>query len=355
MPGKQPVSRNPRAVDAAKRLRMLPAAIRRRIARLSRDVASKLLSRLIRKPVFADAVWKALCTDPLWTPGNNLAVGAEIMRRCRAIPDPHGANRYLPHRWRRIFVEIRTATSADIDWSSGPVFLNFGAGDRNPLALPLLAALAGAKRAIALEPGNIRGDVATVTLQETLWDALRDPSSYGLTAGDFARLRDVVDADALSQGDGLDRILSSGRLELLRTPGESAPFAPGAIDLVYSRSVLEHVLQIELVMARLVEALRPGGVMYHDVALDAHDAADPLALYYAERSDPEGGYAGLNGWRVSDYLALFRHLGCTVELMRAERLPPEHLDRRRLIARYADRTDDDLLTTRVTFLVRKPG
>lgn len=315
--------------------------------------ASGVLAWLLRRSAFSQSVWRALNADLAWTPANNLAVGAEIMRRVRSIADPEGANRYLPGRWRRIFVALRAATAADIDWRAGPVFVNFGAGDRNPMGLPLLAALAGASRAIALEPGPIRMDVATATLQETLWDLLRDPAAYGLDVADLGRLRTAVDADALARGEPLPAVLSSGRLELLRVPGEASCFARHSIDLVFSRSVLEHVLEIETAMAQLVDALKPGGVMYHDIGLDAHDSADPLSLYYAERQHAQFGYGGLNGWRLSEYVALFDRLGCAVEILRTERLPPERLDRTRLVARYAARSDDDLLTFRAILLVRK--
>jgi SAM-dependent methyltransferase len=325
-----------------------------RIAARAQSLASAAFARLLRLPIFAGAIWRALCADPAWTPANNLAVGAEIMRRVRAIPDPAGANRYLPHRWRRIFVDIRTATAADIDWSVGPVFLNFGAGDRNPLALSMLAALAGASRAIALEPGPLRADVATATLQETLWDVVRDPSAYGLAASDLGRLRSALDADALARGDKLADVLAAGRIELSRAPGEASVFPPGSIDLVYSRSVLEHVIEIETAMARLVDALKPGGIMMHDVALDAHDADDPLAHCYVERPGDPGGYAGLNGWRLSDYLKLFGRLGCAAEVVRTETIPLTRLDRKRLLPRFSGYSDADLLTVRAMLMVRKP-
>jgi SAM-dependent methyltransferase len=330
------------------------AACAARLSRAAGSIASAILARLLRQPLFADAVWRALTQDRRWTPARNLAVGAEIMRRCRAIPDPNGANRYLPHRWRRIFVGLRERTRTDVDWRAGPVFLNFGAGDRNPMALPLLAVLAGASRAIALEPGPVRADVATVTLQETLWDVVRDPAAYGLVGANLGRLRDALDADALARGDPIEKILATGRLEFSRATGEAAGFADGSIDLVYSRSVLEHVTSIEAAMARLVAALKPGGVMLHDIALDSHDLRDPVAFYYTEQPVEPGSLAGLNGWRLSDYVALFERLGCTVEIARTETLPPGSVDRARLLPRFATRTDSDLSTIRAELLVRKP-
>lgn len=298
------------------------------------------------------AVHEALLSDPVWTPQPNLVVAAEILRRVRSIPDPTGANRYLPHRWRKIFREIREHTAAHVDWRSGPVFLNFGAGDRNPMGLPLLAVLAGASKGIALEPGAIM-PAASAALQETLWDVLREPGAYGLTAADLGRLREAVNADALYRGDSLAEILSQGQLALVRAPGQDAGLAAESIDLVYSRSVLEHVLDLEVTMSRLVDALKPGGLMLHDIALDSHDTRDIVSFYYLDKGKPSDRFAGLNGRRLSDYVALFESLGCEIEILSAETLPSSAIDRGRLLPKFARYNDLDLLTIRAKILVHK--
>lgn len=319
-----------------------------------RHISATVFAWLLRRRGLDDAVWQALMADRGWTPYRNLAVASETLRRIRVIPDPHGENRYLPHRWRMIFNEIRDLTSKDIDWRAGPVFLSFGAGDRNPAGLPLLAILAGAAKGLVIEPGRLRTEVATATLQETLWDVVRDPGAYGLSAADLGRLREALDADALWRGDALRDVLAKGRIEFIAMPGESAPLEDASIDLVYSRSVLEHVLEMEAAMAKLVRALRPGGVMFHDVALDAHDANDPISFYYAPRGQGVDAYSGLNFWRLSDYVALFESLGCSVEIAWTETIASSRIDRARLVPRFANRTDDDLRTTRAKLLVRKP-
>jgi hypothetical protein len=333
------------------------AAMRLAVSRVGTMIARGMdgaIARLLRRTDASDAVWLALRADSTWTPYRNLAIASEILRRVRSIPDPLGVNRYLPHRWRMIFNEIRVATARDIDWHAGPTFLNFGAGDRNPMGLPLLAVLAGASRGIALEPGPIRDDVVTATLQETLWDALRDPASYGLTAIDLGRLRDAVDADALWRGDPLSTVLSKGCLELARAAGEKMSFAPGSIDIVYSRSVLEHVMEIEAAMAELVRALRLGGIMFHEIGLDAHDSRDPISFYYAARGRAVDVYSGLNLWRLSDFIALFEKLGCTVEIIATETLPLSRIDRSRLLPHFVGRSDEDLRTIGAKLLIRKP-
>jgi SAM-dependent methyltransferase len=348
------MSLSARAAFVLSNPRAIIAAIARRSAGFATRRYEVFLGWLLRRPAAQGAVWHALCADTEWTPQPNLTVGAEILRRVRAIPDPQGANRYLPHRWRMIFNEIRTLTAKDVVWAAGPVFLSFGAGDRHPMGLPLLAVLAGASKGIALEPGALRDELTTATLQETLWDVVRDPAAYGLTAADLGRLRTALDADALWRGDPLPTVLSKGCLELSRSAGEKADLAPGSIDIVYSRSVLEHVIEVEAAMVELVRALRPGGIMFHDIGLDAHDVRDPIGFYYAERGRAADAYSGLNFWRLGDFVALFERLGCKVEIASTETVPQGRIDRTRLISRFAGYSDEDLQTIGAKLLVRKP-
>lgn len=333
---------------------MIVSEIARRFVEFVARRCETYLGWILRQSVAKGIVWNALCADAGWTPHPNLTVGMEILRRVRAIPDPHGANRYLPHRWRMIFNEIRALTAKDVDWTTGPVFLNFGAGDLNPMGLPLLAVLAGASQGIALEPGALRDELTTVTLQETLWDVVRDPAAYGLTAADLGRLRSALNADGLWRGDPLPIVLSKGCLTLSRAAGEKVGFTPRSIDVVYSRSVLEHVIEIEAAMAELVRALRPGGVMFHDIGLDAHDSRDQIGFYYVERDRAANSYSDLNLWRLSDFVVLFERLGCKVEIVRTETVPQERIDRTRLIPRFVRYSDQDLQAIGAKLLVRKP-
>jgi len=47
---------------------------------------------------------------------------------------------------------------------------------------------------------------------------------------------------------------------ILRTPGESLNFRPGSLDLVLGRSVLHHIYDYKMLLARLKGWLKPGGV-----------------------------------------------------------------------------------------------
>lgn len=325
----------------------------RGLTKCAADVACRSLVTLLRMPMFQNTVWAALCSDTAWTPQPNIAVAGEIMRRVRSIQDAAGANRYLPERWRQIFVEIRDVTGPYIDWTKAPSFLNFGAGDRNPMALPLLCALAGAGRSYALEPASLRTEIVIVTLQETLWDVVCNPPRYGLAVGDLARLATAVDSQAFHRGGTLAEVLRGGTLGLLAVGGEDIPLPPQSLDIVYSRSTLEHVLNIETAMIKLVSCLRVGGVMYHDIALDSHDVGNPVAFYYTERPPQDDRYADLNFLRLSDFVRLFEGLGCTVEIVERSLIATDALQRERLIERFRSYDDDDLRTTRAKLLVRR--
>lgn len=326
------------------------------ISRLSvatSSFASGLIAQVLATPMGREAVWKAMHRDANWTPQPNVAIAAEIQRRIRQIPDPEGSNRYLPHRWRMIFNEIRAATAGKVDWSADPVCLNFGAGDRNPAALSLLFGLAGASTSYVLEPGAIRRDIATATLQETLWDVVCAPESYGLSLGSVARLPQLLNSQALFHGKALDDVLDQPAIRLLRDVGERLSIPPQSLDFVYSRSVLEHVMRIEDAMTQLVKALKIGGFMFHDIGLSAHDTVSPITFYYKERGIADNPLADLNGWRKSDFVALFESLGCSVQIGDEEKVPVEAIDRNSLVPRFQKYCDDDLRTVQSKMLVTR--
>jgi SAM-dependent methyltransferase len=61
--------------------------------------------------------------------------------------------------------------------------------------------------------------------------------------------------------------LASDRIEVVRHDIRSDPLDDGAFDLVHARAVLEHLSARDEVLPRLVEAVRPGGVLLVEDAL----------------------------------------------------------------------------------------
>ena len=99
-------------------------------------------------------------------------------------------------------------------------------------------------------------------------------------------------------------LLNSNRLQIVRAPGDRTGFTDGSVDLILSNSVIEHVLNVDELVAELDRITAPGSVQYHFVDFSDHRAQiDRFAALYGH--DPE---------EIRD---LYRVRGLHVNLLRA--------------------------------------
>lgn len=134
-----------------------------------------------------------------------------------------------------------------------------------------------------------------------------------------------------------------------------------AVDLVFSRAVLEHVNDLGATFSDMVAALRPGALAIHQVDLRSHGLhkANPLDFLawsptlwkwmYSEKGVP-------NRWRVDKYRTIVEQL--PVDLLALEptkSASPEHLTEvREVLARpFRGVTDQDLSWLGFWLLMRK--
>lgn len=96
---------------------------------------------------------------------------------------------------------------------------------------------------------------------------------------------------------------------------EEAGLAEAGFATVVSNSVLEHVPQIDTVLQRVSELLRPGGRLIFTTPTDAfsHWLALPIARYAAWRND---GYGHLNLWSASKWADVLKQAGLSLECVR---------------------------------------
>jgi hypothetical protein len=137
---------------------------------------------------------------------------------------------------------------------------------------------------------------------------------------------------------------------MVRSGLEAARLEPGSVDLVSSRSVLEHVSAFDAFADALAEAVRTDGVVYHDVDLTAHSESGPFAFYY-----DAAPASGLNELRLSDHVEALERRGFETTVLRTNRAEASALDRNRLAERFRRYDDDDLLTTRAVIVARRSG
>lgn len=334
-------------------LRAIPGAVRRRMSEALAG-ATMAASRFVPPAWAAEALLVRMRRDRAWLPPGNLEVAYRLDGALRRLKDPDGRNRWLHHRWAQLASELREDLEGVFSFPRGFVAVCLGAGTRNGLSFPLLIGLMGADRIEAVEPESLRGDQEWRLLQglgETVLHALIGEAGVpGLETTPEALGR-LVHLGPLFRGEGLAQVLAPG-LVWRQTTAESLDLPPGSVNLVTSRSVMEHVADPAAAYTAMARVLRPGGVLHHDVDFTAHHA-DRFAFY---RLPPvaTGGTAfdGLNELRLSDHVAILRGLGLDVTVRRQQR-ESSCVDRTTLAPRFASYGDEDLMTTRAVLVARK--
>ncbi len=269
------------------------------------------------------------------------------------------------------YLRYSALTAEDLD---GLRVLEVGPGDNPGVALRFLAA--GAARVVCVDRFLLWRDPAQ---QREILRAVVE----GLEPAGRARLEGVVTADG-------DLVPGSDRLEFIEGIAiEEADrrFPPASFDLIVSRAVLEHVLDVERSLAVMDRLLAPGGTMLHKVDFRDHgmftDAGmDPLTFltvrepvfrWTGRNSD------GLNRRRRDTYRRVLGRLGYEPRILATHvagvgeelvphretlepgrDVPPESVAavaeiRPRLAPEFRGLGDEDLLVAGIFFEARKPA
>jgi len=203
-------------------------------------------------------------------------------------------------------------------WLTGKDVLEIGVGRTNGSCYETLAA--GARSATAFEPFRPL-DVGRDRLQRSVL------SGSEVTVGDVLRVA------------SLDRLNSS------------------AYDTALSLAVLEHVVDMDKLVADLWRVLKPGGCMLHIVDYRDHFFRYPYNhLLWSEKTwsrwlDP----GDLPRWRVGDHVRVFKDRGFEIEVVKSSSLEGEYSKvQSRIHPHFAGRDDFDLRTTSAVLFGRKP-
>ena len=224
------------------------------------------------------------------------------------------------------------------------------------MSFPLLIGLMGAARVEAAEPESLNACKEWQLLQGLGEMALQcligEAGQLGLDTSPRA-LGTFVHLGPLFRGEPMASSLAPG-LAWKQSTAESLDLAPTSVDLLTSRSVMEHVANPAAAYAAMARILRPGGVLHHDIDFTAHDP-ERFAFYWREPSGTQrAAFDGLNELRLSDHVGILQRLGLEVTLKRREQAA-ESMDRTALAPRFAHYSDDDLRTTRAVLIGRKAG
>ena len=208
----------------------------------------------------------------------------------------------------------------------GETYLDLGCGSIHPYGFAALLCLLGAERAWAVDLAPTQDVSRAVRNVARLADRLlQDP---GRVVRDLPITRDQIernlrrfDVEALRRGDpeGL-----RGRVEFRRDSADRLSLEDGAVRVVVSHSLLEHVDDIHAVLDELFRVTRKGGFGVHAIdAVDHASYADDKLHPLDFLRKPAGGMVnGSNRIRLHEFPALFEEHGFVVQ----EKMPGRRIE-----------------------------
>jgi hypothetical protein len=218
--------------------------------------------------------------------------------------------------------------------------LELGPGDSACSAV--IAHALGARQSTLIDAGPFA--TREMSVYHALAQALETealPVGAAKTAPDFDTLLSAIGARYLTEG------LRS--LESL---------APASIDFAFSSAVLEHirVQEFEPMMRALRRAMAPGGLCYHNVDLQDHLAYALNNLRFSDRvwesaaMARSGFYTNRIGY--GEMLTLFHKAGFSTEILTVRRFSALPTPREKMSSRFRDRSEEDLIVSGFTLLLR---
>ena len=322
-----------------------------------RSVPFVVATKVIPSKLAEQLLLKRLTSDEEYWPRTNINMIHEIERRLSTLKDPQGRNRYLHHRWVMIFNKTLDDLNA-LDLHLPPDFhyLCFGAGQKNTFALSFLFHLAGAGKVYVLEPQkDIQPYGVFYGLQDLLLryclDSI-DTTYLSRASSVHQRIKAFLDPESfLARGD-ISHVLNRDNVVFYNDYFENAPIAENSIDLLTSRSALEHVSDYEACFERFAKVMKKGGVMYHEIGLGGHSTRDPFEHYYLTGKSGKDPYS-LNGLRVSDYIKAFTESGFQCIVVEKRMRHDYELDRELILERYRHYSNDDLICENAILVCQK--
>ena len=241
----------------------------------------------------------------------------------------------------------------------GKRILEIGCGEHHPLGTVTALYLNGAASCTATDRQPTDERRAAVALFDLLVDCLAFPDEWHWSGArdDFLSRIHEFDLKALARGDLLAGV-ATAPIRHVVTDLNQPTIAPGTIDVMLSRAVLEHLVDFERANRMLYSLLATGGLAYHLIDLVDHRAYGASSGFhwwsFLEEDDQWTGGGRYNRLRYGDYLAHFEKAGFQIlEAAPADtaRMPAGF--RQKLAGRFASMTDDELAIIRMECVLRK--
>ena len=151
----------------------------------------------------------------------------------------------------------------------------------------------------------------------------------------------------------VNKIINQDIIKLYKKKIGEFKFKTNNYDLIYSRSTLEHIADIDKVLASLYDLQSPSGIACHDIDFKGHNISDMFWIYYDDWENTPDNLNGLNGWRLSDYLNFYKDIGAKVIIQTKTIERNYDLRRKKIHPRFKNYDDKDLLTSFARLLIFK--
>lgn len=285
-------------------------------------------------------------------------LGDQLQEALRSGLDTY-SNR-TSRRHYRLYGQLPREVGLDLMRLEGATVVDVGCGSLNPFGPLFLYLMLGARRGIAVDldaiqdPGRARRALADLAAM-----MLIDPHDF---VGDYPIERDAIlrhlasfDLARLRVGDpaGID----ASRLVHLQEGVGGLSLAAGEADIVISTSFLEHVSDVDTVIADLARITKVGGVGVHRIDGADHERyhrPDLHALGFLEDGGASGLVRGCNRIRPLDFVPLFeRHGFEAMAVSPFETIPVDAAMRERFVEPFRSRPLEVLGVIGVQLVVRR--
>lgn len=181
------------------------------------------------------------------------------------------SNRFGRTRARELAGWFAGHPAMNLELLRGGSFVEVGCGGKNPLSSLAILAAAGARRGIGVDLDQLDEGLAMRSLARTVIELIAAPelylAPYPIRGEEVRRRFEALDLDALLAGRAAG--LGASGLEYRRVAADATGIETGSVSGVASRSFLEHVPDVDAVIAEMARMCRAGAVGSH--AIDGMD------------------------------------------------------------------------------------
>ncbi|MCA8949714.1 MAG: methyltransferase domain-containing protein [Planctomycetes bacterium] len=203
---------------------------------------------------------------------------------------------------------------------AGGTFVDLGCGGLNPLASLVVLKAAGAARCVGIDLDVLREELAVPALARTALELMGAPSLYfGAQSPSADEVRQNLAgldlAACLQTGERTVAAVGAFPVEYRCRSADDTGLEDASVDGITSTSFLEHVADVDGVIAEMARISKPGAVGYHGIdGSDHRNYVDPhrdVLAFLAEPS-PEPIVFGCNRVRPLDFVERFEAHGFEV-------------------------------------------